>query len=140
MLQRRSDEGHAFLNAFELADSTWREYPVIPLNTLQGYIRLDNDADPDIRFQQAAQLREALLAQARQRLAGEPEKLARFNELYEMARHYLPITENHNYYIDQIGDAVMRLPILEIGRRCVFDQPLPGKHIRLSHPERPVGS
>ena len=69
---------------------------------------------------QAVQLREALLAQARQRLAGEPEKLARFNELYEMARHYLPITENHNYYIDQIGDAVMRLPILEIGRRCVI--------------------
>ena len=47
-----SDEGGRFLaefrtyldefgwrtNAFELSDPTWREDPVIPLNTLQGYI------------------------------------------------------------------------------------------------------
>ena len=34
-----------------------------------------------------------------------------------MARHYLPITEDHNFYIDQVGSGVMRLPIVEIGRR-----------------------
>jgi phosphohistidine swiveling domain-containing protein len=106
-------------DAFELADPTWREHPVIPLNTLSGYIRLNDDADPDRRFQQAVQRRKALLAQAQQRLAGEPDNLARFNELYEMARHYLPITEDHNYYIDQVGDSLMRRPILEIGRRLV---------------------
>ncbi len=139
---QRSDEGRAFLSdfqayldefgwrsdGFELADPTWREHPVIPLNTLHGYIYLDDDADPEVRFQQAVQRRETLLAQARQRLVGEPDKLARFNELYEMARHYLPITENHNYYIDQIGDAVMRLPILEIGRRLVRRGALAEEH------------
>ena len=106
-------------DAFELADPTWRENPRIPLNTLQGYISLGEEADPDVRFQEAIRTREQLLAQTRQRLAGDPEKLARFNELYEMARHNLVLTEDHNFYIDQMGDSVLRLPLLELGRRLV---------------------
>ena len=60
----RSDEGRNFLRefrayldefgwrseAFELADPTWRENPTVPLNTLQGYISLDEGANPDVRF------------------------------------------------------------------------------------------
>jgi rifampicin phosphotransferase len=104
---------------FELADPTWRENPVIPLNTLQGYMYLDAAGDPDVRFKEAVQTREQLLGEARQRLAEDPEKLSRFNQLYEMACPYLTLTEDHNYYIDQIGNAVMRLPFLELGRRLV---------------------
>jgi rifampicin phosphotransferase len=106
-------------DAFELADPTWRENPLIPLNTLQGYVQLGDDADPDVRFQAAVQTRERLLAQARQRLAEDPEKLARFNELYDMGRHNLVLTDDHNFYIDQIGDSILRPPLLEIGRRLV---------------------
>ena len=80
---------------------------------------LDDSADPDVKYEKAIALREKLLAQARDRLAKDPEKLGQFNGMYEAARHYLPITENHNFYIDQIGNAVMRLPILEFGRRLV---------------------
>jgi pyruvate,water dikinase len=105
--------------AFELADPTWRENPLIPLNTLQGYIVLGDEADPEVRFQEAVRTRHRLLAQARQRLAGDPQQLARFNELYDMGRHNLVLTDDHNFYIDQVGDAVMRLPILELGRRLV---------------------
>jgi rifampicin phosphotransferase len=128
-----SDEGANFLrefrtyldefgwrsDAFEMADLTWRENPIIPLNTLQGYIYLDDTADPDVRFKEAVQTRERLLSEARQRLAQDPEKLSRFNQLYEVARPYLTLTEDHNYYIDQIGNAIMRLPFLELGRRLV---------------------
>jgi pyruvate,water dikinase len=128
-----SDEGRAFLGAlqsyldefgwrsdvFELSEPAWREDPAIPLNALQGYIALDESGDPELRYREAMRLREKLLAQARERLSGDSEKLARFNELYEMARHYLPVTENHNFYIDQVGITVLRLPILEIGRRLV---------------------
>lgn len=128
-----SAEGQAFLvdfrsfldefgwrsDVFELSDKTWREDPIIPLNTLQGYMLLDDSADPDVKYEKAIALREKLLAQARDRLAKDPEKLGQFNGMYEAARHYLPITENHNFYIDQIGNAVMRLPILEFGRRLV---------------------
>jgi pyruvate,water dikinase len=129
----RSEEGRSFLrefrayldefgwrsDAFELADPTWRENPVIPLNTLQGYIRLGDDADPDVRFREAVRTRERLLAQARQRLAGDENNLARFNELYAMGRHNLVLTDDHNHYIDQIGDSILRPPLLEIGRRLV---------------------
>jgi pyruvate,water dikinase len=106
-------------DAFELADPTWRENPLIPLNTLQGYIHLGADANPDVRFQAAVQTRDRLLAQARQRLAGDQQKLARLNELYDMGRHNLMLTDDHNFYIDQIGDSILRPPLLEIGRRLV---------------------
>ncbi len=106
-------------DAFELADPTWRENPLIPLNTLQGYMALGDQADPEVRFQEAVRTRERLLAQARQRLAADPQKLDRFNALYDMGRHNLLLTDDHNFYIDQVGDAIMRLPILELGRRLV---------------------
>lgn len=129
----RVDAGRAFLHAlhryldefgwrsdaFELADPTWRENPAIPLRTLQGYMALDDGADPMQRFRAAVQTRERLLAQARARLANAPAQLARFNELYAMACAYVPLTENHNFYIDQRGNAVLRLPLLELGRRLV---------------------
>jgi len=138
----RSDEGRDFLrefraylaefgwrsDAFELADPTWRENPTIPLNTLQGYISLDDGADPAVRFRAAVQTRERLLGQAREQLAGSPDQLGRFNELYGMARHYVPLTEDHNFYIDQVGDSVLRLPILEIGRRLVQQGVLTDEH------------
>jgi len=128
-----SDEGRAFLKqfrsyldefgwrseAFELADPTWREHPFVPLNLLQGYMRVSDDEDPDVLYQRAVETREGLLARARDRLASDSEKLARFNELYEAARYYLPVTEDHNFYIDQVGSTVLRLPILELGRRLV---------------------
>jgi hypothetical protein len=129
----RSDEGRNFLrefrayldefgwrsDAFELADPTWRENPTIPLNTLQGYISLDEAADPDVRFHEVVHTRERLLGQARERLIGDPEKLARFNELHDMGRHNLVLTDDHNFYIDQVGDSILRPPLLEIGRRLV---------------------
>jgi rifampicin phosphotransferase len=128
-----SDEGRHFLRefrayldefgwrseAFELADPTWREDPAVPLNTLQGYIALGEDADPDVRFRAAVQTRERLLDQTRQRLAGDSEKLARFTALYDIGRHNLVLTDDHNFYIDQIGDAILRSLLLEIGRRLV---------------------
>lgn len=104
-------------DAFEFADLTWREDPTIPLNTLQGYIQLNEDSDPMTKFNQSVSRRDELLTAARNRLAGDPEALGKFNGLYDMARHYLPRTEDHNYYIDQIGNGIMRLPVLEIGRR-----------------------
>ena len=102
-------------DVFELADPTWRENPVIPLNALQGYIALSNEDDPETRFQQAVERREELLSKARSALAGDATKLADFERLYEGAKTYLNVTEDHNYYIDQVGNTIMRLPLLEAG-------------------------
>ena len=104
---------------YEFGEKTWREDPSIPLNTLQGYIRLDDDGDPDRQYRLGVARREELLAKARARLANDPATLERFNYLYEAAKCNLNLTEDHNYYIDQMGVQVFRLPFLEIGRRLV---------------------
>jgi pyruvate,water dikinase len=106
-------------DAFELADPSWRENPLVPLNAIQGYMHLDDSDDPELRYQEAIKRREELLASARGRLEGDPQKLGKFNQLYALAEPYATLTEDHNYYIDQIGNTVMRLPILEMGRRLV---------------------
>lgn len=47
--------------------------------------------------------------------------------LYDRARHHVVIDENHNFYLDQMGNSAMRLPVLELGRRLlrhgVVEQP-----------------
>jgi len=103
--------------AFELADPSWREDPTMPLNAIQGYMRLDDGENPENKYQQAIKRREELLAKARQALSSQPEKLEQFNQLYLQAEPFATITEDHNFYIDQRGNTVMRLPILEMGRR-----------------------
>jgi pyruvate,water dikinase len=101
----------------EIAEPTWREDPTPPMTAIQGYLALGDDAGPDARLQRAAARRQELAARARARLADQPAALAHFEALYEPARHYLVIDEDHNFYIDQTGNAVMRLPVLEMGRR-----------------------
>jgi pyruvate,water dikinase len=102
---------------YDIADVTWREDPSIPLAALQGYVGLGDDADPDVMFVRGVETRERLLAEARAQLAHDPERLRNFEELYEAARHYLPLTENHAFWIDQMGVAIFRRFVLEIGRR-----------------------
>jgi pyruvate,water dikinase len=103
----------------ELAEPTWREELNIPLNALHGLVGLDDTEDPDLRLQRIAGRREQLLAQVRSRLADDPERLARFEALYAPARNHLILDEDHNVYIDQMGNAGLRFPVLELGRRLV---------------------
>ncbi|HLG11874.1 MAG TPA: PEP-utilizing enzyme [Dehalococcoidia bacterium] len=104
---------------FELTKKPWREDPAIALNAIQGYVNIGDEGGPDAQYHAAVRRREALLDEARRRLAGDPAKLARFEELYETAACFTPVAEDHNHYIDQMGNIVMRYPALEIGRRLV---------------------
>ena len=63
--------------------------------------------------------RERLLAEMRTRLADDPQTLAKLDELYEAARYSFPLTEDHAFYIDQLGVGVLRRFVLEVGRRLV---------------------
>jgi pyruvate,water dikinase len=80
---------------------------------------LGEEGDPDREHERSIARRKELLDAAREQLKADPENWRKFNELYEGARHNLAVTENHNYYIDCMGVAVLRLPLLEIGRRLV---------------------
>jgi phosphohistidine swiveling domain-containing protein len=102
---------------YDLGDVTWREDPSIPLGALTSYVGVDDSADPDILFERALETRDRLLAAARARLAAEPDKLARFDELYEAARYSNPLTEDHAFWIDQMWIAIFRRFVLHIGDR-----------------------
>ena len=102
---------------YDMADITWREDPSIPLTALVGYIDLDDGEDPEKHFVRSVARRERLLANCRSLLAGDADKLAEFERLYDSARYNLPLTEDHAFWIDQSGIAVFRRFTLEIGRR-----------------------
>lgn len=129
-----TDEGRAFrrdLDAFldefgwrsdavyDLADIPWREDPAIPLGHIAGYMNLPDSDDPDLLYRKSVAQREELFAAARAKLAGDPEKLAKFDELYEPAHYSFPLTEDHAFYIDQLGVVVFRRFVLALGQRLV---------------------
>ena len=69
----------------------------------------------------------AAVRQAVRTLADDPETIAKFDELYEAARHSFPLTEDHAFYIDQMYISVFRRFVLAVGERLVsngvFDVP-----------------
>jgi phosphohistidine swiveling domain-containing protein len=129
-----SEEGRAFLSElrayleefgwrsdgiYELADTTWREDPSIPLNTIQGYVRLGDDDDPRLSLQRASGRREELTRNVRAKVASDPAKLARFDELMEASKYNTRVTEDHSFWIDQMGTAAFREFCLNLGDRLV---------------------
>ena len=112
---------------YDLADIPWREDESIALSSIAGFVGLDDSEAPEQLYRKAVKQREELLAKARAKLANDPEKLAKFDELYEAARYSFPITEDHAFYIDQLGVGVFRRFALAMGQRLVekgvFDQP-----------------
>jgi phosphohistidine swiveling domain-containing protein len=136
-----SDEGKAFLQElhsyleefgwrsdgiYELGDATWREDMTIPLNTIQGYIRLGEEHNPELAMVRASERREELSAAARAKLASDPSKVRRFDELMEAAKYNTRVVEDHSYWIDQMGVAALRRFFLSLGKRLtergVFDR------------------
>jgi phosphohistidine swiveling domain-containing protein len=128
----KTDDGRAFLAdlhaylddygwrsdaVYDIADITWREDPTIPLGALNSYIGLEDKASPDALYEKAVATRERLLAGVRGKLADDPEKLAHFEELYEAAKYSNPLTEDHAFWIDQMGVTIVRRFTEEVGRR-----------------------
>jgi pyruvate,water dikinase len=104
---------------YDIGAKPWREDPQIPLGTIKGYAAMGDEGDPDLEFRRSVARREELLKSARETLGHNEALVQRFDELYEAARHNLAVTEDHNYYIDCLGVTVLRLPLLEFGRRLV---------------------
>jgi pyruvate,water dikinase len=113
------DYGWRADSVYELTQPAWWENPAIPVGAIQGFVSIEDDAGPESQLAAAIERREELLDQARRMLANDPEKLRRFNELYAAAESFTPIVEDHNHWIDQMGDICMRYPCLEIGKRLV---------------------
>jgi pyruvate,water dikinase len=131
-----SDEGRAFLvqlNAYlydfgwrsdavyDIADVPWRENPAIPLGNIARYINMPDGDDPMIQYERAVKHREDLTAKIRAKLADNQEELAKFNEFYDAAQYAVPLTEDHAFYIDQMGVVLLRTFVLAVGDALVRD-------------------
>jgi phosphohistidine swiveling domain-containing protein len=104
---------------YDLADVPWREDQSIPLASIKAMMELDDSDDPEVQYQRNVATRERLLANLREKLADDPDTMAKFDELYEAAQYSFPLTEDHAFYIDQLYISVFRRFVLAIGDRLV---------------------
>ena len=103
-------------NDMDVAAPTWKEDPTTVYKLVREYASRD-DYDPEEEYRSlvaARQAREKLIVG---KLSGEAEGM--FRGVLAGAQQYLPVQEDHNFWIDQQGSSVQRVPVLETGRRLV---------------------
>lgn len=98
----------------DIAEPTWAEQPGPVYNLIREYAARD-DYDPESEMKSLVTARKAREDHLLQRLSGGPVDL--FRQALGGAQQYLPIQEDHNFWIDQQGISVQRIPVLEAGRR-----------------------
>ena len=105
-------------NELDVASTTWKEDPTNVYRLLREYgLREDYDLEEEQRSLTAA--RRAREKVVREKAAGAGEMAKLFEMALTGAQQYLPIQEDHNFWIDQQGVAVQRVPVLEAGGRLV---------------------
>ena len=102
---------------YNLADPTWHDDPTIPLGNIARFIPLGDEKDPMIAFDAAVKRRGDRTAAIRAKLAGDAEKLATFERLLGFSKYAYPLTEDHAFYIDQMGVALLRRFVRVLGKR-----------------------
>jgi pyruvate,water dikinase len=100
----------------DFAEPTWAEEPAPVYNLIKEYAARD-DYDPEEEQRSLASARQAREKLLEAKLSGED--LGKFKMSLMAAQQYLPIQEDHNFWIDQVGVCVQRLPVLEAARRLV---------------------
>ena len=125
-----SDAGRAFVSElrayleayglrqdlFDYLTPTWREDPTVALSSVRSYLQTGRDERAAYAAKQ--QTAAEALAAARAELAAYPEAVrGQFEGLLAIARAGSFLQEEHNFYIDQQGLALLRLFYLRIGRR-----------------------
>jgi pyruvate,water dikinase len=101
-------------NEFDMAEATWYEDPTPVYRLVREYAARE-DYDPEADFKSLVAAREARESALLDKLAGGPVEL--FRQALAFAQQYTPVQEDHNFWIDQQGTCVKRLPALEAGRR-----------------------
>ncbi|MFP5364882.1 MAG: PEP-utilizing enzyme [Thermoleophilia bacterium] len=101
---------------------SWTEDPTPVVERLQDFIRLPESEAPAVTTEAAAAAREHAIAEARERLRDHPAQIAgQFEGMLAAAQSGLVISEDHNFYIDNMSIHHLRAVLLEAGRRLVAD-------------------
>jgi phosphohistidine swiveling domain-containing protein len=102
-------------NELDVAEPTWVEEPATPYKLIAKYARQD-DADPEEELKSLAAARKTREELILSKISdGQAEGM--FRMMLAGAQQYLPIQENHNFWIDQQGQMVIRPALLEAGQR-----------------------
>ena len=110
--------GHVGQSVDDLLLASWGEDP--PLLLAEVAKRLDHPTErAEARRARLAREADELAGATRVRLTGQPEQLARFEALLDLARRIGPITETHNYWIDRAAQAHLRRFVRRVGARLV---------------------
>jgi len=113
-----AQHGHMGQGFDDLAQASWSEEPDRLLAEVAK--RIDRPgAGTDARRARVATDAEALVASVRERLAGKPDDLERFERALGFAREIGPLTEGHNYWIDRRVQATLRRFCVSVARRLV---------------------
>jgi phosphohistidine swiveling domain-containing protein len=98
----------------DIASPTWREEPAPVYNLIREYTDREG-YDPEEELRAVVTAREARERLLFDRLSGPPAEM--FRQVLASAQQYLPVQEDHHFWIDQQGLSVQRVPSLEAGRR-----------------------
>jgi phosphohistidine swiveling domain-containing protein len=104
-------------NEHDIAAVTWREDPSIAYKIIREYAER-SEHDPDADQQTLVAARKARERSLMSRLAGS-DQADLFRTMLVNAQQYLPIEEDHCFWIDQQGVAAHRIVVLEAARRLV---------------------
>jgi rifampicin phosphotransferase len=110
--------GHLGQAFDDLAQPSWSEDEGLFISQIAS--RLADPPEPNAaRRARLIAEAEGLAAAVRDRLADQPEELARFEALVRLAREVGPLTEIHNYWIDRMAQARFRALAFRVGTRLV---------------------
>lgn len=103
---------------FEYTTATWQEDPKVALASVRSYLLSGRDARAE--HEAKARSAEEASAQAREHLATYPEAVrGQFEAMLQFGRNGAFLQEEHHFYIDQQGVALLRLFYLKVGQRLV---------------------
>jgi pyruvate,water dikinase len=101
-----------------ISTPAFTEDPAPVVKMLKDYVGQPDGADPGLALRRAAAERETAIAEARERLAGYPAPVVeQFEGLLAAAQVGLRLTEDHGFYIDAWGLALVRRAVMAAGRR-----------------------
>ena len=147
----RSSAGRAFLAELEAyldrygrrADTwtivapSWTEDPTPAIESLRDFVRRPEADAPAVTTQAAAAARDRAVAAARKRLRDYPAQVVgQFEAMLAAAQKALVISEDHNFWIDNMSIHHLRAVLLEAGRRLVADGAMSEvEDVFMLHPE-----
>jgi pyruvate,water dikinase len=139
MKEYGSRTGYGFGANVDFDSTTWHMEPRKPLDLIGSYAEQDID-ELDLLEKRALQARQRATRRMRRKLAGDLDRLQRFELSRRRAQGDVGIMENHNHLMEQSTVGQMRGAIHEMGMALVrdglLDEPMDALHFSLDELRR----